>query len=174
MENILEKEPITITRASAGDFDEMNTVFPQSEQGLTEFQNATQGDGHAEYLLARKGNSIVGKLYLNFSGVTYSAIKAKISDCPDLENIEVLPSLRGQGVGTKLIIQAEKICKEKGFTKIGLGVAIDNPDTKNLYEKLGYRDSGFGEFEISFAWRSKTDAPEEVIHEKISYLIKAL
>lgn len=175
MENILEKEPIVITQATSEDIMDFVKAFPQSTQGVQEFRNSTEGDGSAQYLLARDHDgSLMGKLYLNFSGVTYPEIGAKVSDCPDLENIEVLASSRGQGVGTKLILEAEKICKEKGFTKVGLGVAVDNPDARKLYESLGYIDTGLGKFDISFMWRSNPEEPEHEVHEKILYLVKNL
>lgn len=173
MENILEKEPVIITQATPEDFSEFIKTFPQSEQGVKELENATQENGSARYLLARRPNgNLAGKLYLNFSGVNYQSIKEKISMCPDLENIEVLPNLRGQGIGRKLILEAEKICKEKGYTQVGLGVAIDNPEARKLYESLGYRDTGFGEFDISFMWRPGPNEAEREIHEKVIYLIK--
>jgi GNAT superfamily N-acetyltransferase len=98
-----------ITKATQKDFDQLNKVFPQTEQGINEFRIGTQNDGKAEYLLAKDVNgNIIGKLYLKFFGANDEPVKSRITDCPDLENIEVIPEYRGQGIGTKLINEAEK------------------------------------------------------------------
>ena len=56
----------------------------------------------------------------------------------------------GQGVATAMIHEAERLAKEKGCTRIGLEVGINNPEAKRLYEKLGYVDWGHGDFVISW------------------------
>lgn len=166
---------IHISKAISADFEELNKVFPQTEQGISEFQIGTQNDGKADYLLARDGTGkIIGKLYLKYFGSTESFVHEKITDCPDLENIEVVPEMRGQGVGTMLIQEAEKLCKERGFSKVGLGVSIENLEARKLYEKLGYKDSGLGEFEITFSWKEKESDSEREVRETIVYLIKNL
>jgi RimJ/RimL family protein N-acetyltransferase len=71
-------------------------------------------------------------------------------------------------------MRQKKICKEKGFQKVGLGVSIENELARKLYERLGYEDSGLGEFDISFMWRSRPEEPEHEINERVVYLIKKI
>ncbi|HWD82901.1 MAG TPA: GNAT family N-acetyltransferase [Kribbella sp.] len=46
--------------------------------------------------------------------------------------------VRGKGIGTALIRVAEAVAIDWGRTAIGLGVALDNPRARGLYERLGY------------------------------------
>jgi ribosomal protein S18 acetylase RimI-like enzyme len=52
--------------------------------------------------------------------------------------LRVRPELRGQGVGTSLIEEAEAQLRLRGFRKAAIAAAKDNPRARQLYEKLGY------------------------------------
>lgn len=45
---------------------------------------------------------------------------------------------RGLGIGTALIKEAEKLALQKGFHRVSLNVARDNPSAQRLYEQLEY------------------------------------
>src|SRR5919197_2145994 len=51
-------------------------------------------------------------------------------------------SLRGLGLGTRLIAEAEARIKQRGLTHALIGVEDDNPRARRLYERLGYRVAG--------------------------------
>jgi len=94
-------------------------------------------EGKAEYLVIEENGEILGHIFLKFYG------SKTAPDYPDIEDAFIKEELRGQGIGTKLIEEVEKIAKEKGFHKIGLGVNPTlNPKAKSLYERLGYKDTG--------------------------------
>jgi ribosomal protein S18 acetylase RimI-like enzyme len=46
---------------------------------------------------------------------------------------------RGQGLGYRLMAQAEEWAREHNLTSIGLSVAKHNSSALGLYEKLGYK-----------------------------------
>ncbi|MFP7299366.1 GNAT family N-acetyltransferase [Neobacillus niacini] len=47
---------------------------------------------------------------------------------------------RGYGIGTMLLKEAEKLAIQKGYSRISLNVAEDNPYAKKLYVQLGYKE----------------------------------
>ncbi len=56
-----------------------------------------------------------------------------------VDHIAVTKEARGMGVGTKLLQWAEEKAKERGATKLTLGVVNGNP-AKRLYHRFGYED----------------------------------
>ncbi len=61
-------------------------------------------------------------------------------------SLRVMEMLRGYGIGTHLILEAEQIVMQHGFRRAAIAVAKDNHAARRLYERLGYRvfrhDSG--------------------------------
>lgn len=53
--------------------------------------------------------------------------------------VRVRPEHRNQGVGTQLILTAEKTLIKRGFSFATLNVGRDNPNALRLYKRLGYR-----------------------------------
>ncbi len=54
-----------------------------------------------------------------------------------------------------------------------MGVAIDNPHAKALYERLGYRDSGMGEYVSRWSYFDR-DGREYWHEETCTYLVRDL
>jgi RimJ/RimL family protein N-acetyltransferase len=101
-------------------------------------------------------------------------VRKHVQECPELSAIWVWPpEKRSQGVGRALIERAEELVKSKGYTKIGLGVRIENERAQQLYEKLGYKDWGHGIYRNRYT-NFKRDGTK-VEHDDPSYcLIKQL
>lgn len=55
-----------------------------------------------------------------------------------LDSIAVDPTVRGQNIGSMLVIAFEKAAKEQGATYLGLGVESDNTTARNFYERCGW------------------------------------
>lgn len=60
----------------------------------------------------------------------------------ELKNLNVRPDRRGQGIGTALVAAAEEWTRARGHTRLSMGVAVDNPGARRLYERLGYVATG--------------------------------
>ena len=90
------------------------------------------------FLAQRQGQSVgFTQLYPSFSSV--SARRTWI-----LNDLFVVPSCRGQGVGTLLLEAARTHTLETGAKGIGLETAVDNFTAQRLYESNGYsREEGF-------------------------------
>lgn len=55
-----------------------------------------------------------------------------------LTQLATMPELRGLGIGSRLISQLEERIRQHGLHTVIIGVEIDNPDAKRLYDRLGY------------------------------------
>ena len=59
---------------------------------------------------------------------------------PRLDHLEVPGPFQGRGIGTALLGAAEGTARQLGHERIALGVGLDNPKARRLYERLGYPD----------------------------------
>lgn len=65
-----------------------------------------------------------------------------VSGFADIHHVEVLPELRGQGNGTKLMALFLEAMKAREVTEITLEVRVDNVSAIRLYEKFGFEQVG--------------------------------
>jgi ribosomal protein S18 acetylase RimI-like enzyme len=61
-------------------------------------------------------------------------------EIPEVCNVGVLEAHRGQGIGTALMREAEHLALPAG--RLRLGVDMENPEARRLYERLGFRELG--------------------------------
>ena len=68
---------------------------------------------------------------------------------------------------------AEGTARQLGHERIALGVGLDNPEARRLYERLGYADWGHGT--VVGSWVEYPDAgPPVTISEVCDMLVKRL
>lgn len=126
-----------IRNAKESDRAKLREIRPSlTEEEISERLNI-QSKGEAEYLVVEEDGQIVSFVLLKWNG------KKSHSEYPDMEDLYTKESERGKGYGTSLILECERLAKEKGFKKIGLAVnpTLNNP-AKMFYEKLGYKHDG--------------------------------
>jgi len=137
-----------------------------------ERQNKKEG----VYFIAWHNNSPVAHFLLHWSGPKNGSVTKymDITKTAYLEAGRTKKEYRRKGVATRLIQKAERLAKKYGCTAIGLEVgSTDNPDAKRLYEKLGYKDWGHGEFTISWEYIDK-DGKKGIESENVIYMRKNL
>ena len=74
------------------------------------------------------------------------------ADALHIVNIEVAPPLQGQGLGTAILRDAQRIAAERGLP-VKLQVLKFNPATR-LYERLGFVETGRNESHVLTEWQS--------------------
>ncbi|MFA5176192.1 MAG: GNAT family N-acetyltransferase [Candidatus Nanoarchaeia archaeon] len=132
-----------------------------------------QKDGNSVWLIAWKDDIPVGHIQLRFNGIQDKKINNLIKNCAHIESLGVKEEFRKQGIGTKLIQEAEQLTKKKKMNRIGMAVGSeDNPEARKLYETLGYKDAGLEEFIVSWNIVKKGITKKE--NERCVYLIKRL
>ncbi|MGX5696419.1 GNAT family acetyltransferase [Agromyces soli] len=79
------------------------------------------------FLVAEAGGTVVGTAMVGYEGhrgwVNYLAVD---------------PSLRGGGLGRRLMAEAERLLVERGCPKLNLQVRTTNTEVLAFYERLGY------------------------------------
>lgn len=96
-------------------------------QGFVRAMWALQSAGTSTLLVAWEGAASVG------------SAEVRWGDEVELANLSVRSSARGRGVGSALVAAAEALI---GSGSLSMGVGLDNPRARALYERLGYRGTG--------------------------------
>ena len=136
---------------------------------------ARQSRDEVVYLIAWLDDRPVGHALLKWSGSADVLEPSHLVEpCPDIEDLLVEEELRNQGIGSRLLQEAEDIVRAKGIRRVGLGadVAPDNP-ARRLYERLGYRDAGYGSYLLEGEYVDQ-DGQLQHWQEMCDYLIKDL
>jgi len=107
-------------------FEDYIIPIRSSRQFFTDFLRSVGGDLR-NVLVSLDGDQIVG--YVN---------PVVDGDEGWIGGIGILPSHRGKGIGTKMMLVAEQECRDKGVRRISLEVIEGNDRAKALYERLGY------------------------------------
>ena len=81
----------------------------------------------------------VGKVHLDFEARANEGAAVLIA-------ASVSPAIRNRGIGTELMRAAEAFACGRGCQAILLGVEDSNPRALRLYERIGYRSVGTGDF----------------------------
>ncbi len=99
---------------------------------------ARQGNGLGELFVAWAGSTPVGDVYLWREQADEPAVRERLEWTPTINHLEVVPPWQSRGLGTALVRAAEMHATELGYRQICLGVGVDNPSARLLYERLGY------------------------------------
>ena len=128
-------DAVVVRRSTAEDVLALEAREP-STQGYARGAAERQSRGRVVFLVAELSGTLVGS--------------AELTDGhpPEVKNLWVDRSAQGRGVGTALILAAERLVEERhddespGVRELVLGVAQDNPRAAALYERLGYVRTG--------------------------------
>ena len=107
-------------------------------------------------LIAWCGGEPVGDVYLWCEPLEEPELRATFPGVPLLNHLEVAAPWRRRGIGTALVHACEQAALARGHDVLLLGVGLDNPEAKRLYDRLGYLDWGGGP--IVTHWTEPDDA----------------
>ncbi len=132
-----------------------------------------QDRDEALYQLALRDDRIIGHLLLKWDGPHSADIRRLVPSCAEVEDFVVEPALRGRGVGGALLTVADAACRERGVTRLGLAVGLENPSARAIYEHRGYVLVPGSEHRVT--WLQPDGLGREVEgHEDCVYLVKEL
>jgi GNAT superfamily N-acetyltransferase len=132
-----------------------------------------QERGEVLCLVAWLGEVPVGHLLLVWGGHVEEPAEILLQPCPSLSDIAVAPAYRSRGIGSRLMAAAEDLARRRGYTRVGLGVGLENRRARPLYERRGYIDAGLDYYTIRYV--ALDVAGHERQHEEVCvYLVKDL
>ena len=161
-----------IRPASAGDLEPLGAVFA-SERGFFADSLSRQEAGGGVLLVAWLDGWPAGDVFLSLGPADEPEVRRHLPGVPALVHLEVVGRLQRRGIGTALVHAGEDAARRLGHGRIALGVGLDNPDARRLYERLGYADWGHGHTVTS--WREqRPDSAPVTVTETIDMLVKRL
>lgn len=89
----------------------------------------------------------IGQVWIDFRPTPRTATGGMSAS---LWAVRVLPPLRNQGIGERLMEAAERIAGDRRYDEVSLTVERDNIAALRFYERLGYRKSGTEDGEYSY------------------------
>ena len=123
-----------------------------------------QRRGEIVYLVAWENGAAVGHELLRWRGrLGY----------PQVEDLFVSPDRRDHGIGTQLLEAAEAEARERGFGRVGLGVAVDNDRARRLYARRGYAPAEAKPYLVTYPAYGD-DGIQRVVNELTLFLVKEL
>ena len=125
--------------------------FPEGTPDKHRMRLRSQKAGRVVYLVASLGDAPAGHGLLIWTPID-AAVASRMRDCAEVTDMFVDPSLRSQGIGSSILAAAEDLANKRGRSWLGLTVGLSNPRARSLYERLGYQDSGLGEFPAQSSW----------------------
>ncbi len=164
---------LRIAPVTAQDIALLERYLANGPPGKHRARLARQERGEVAYLIARRGARPLGHVLLKWAGTADEPAASALVDCPDLEDLRVSPTCRGQGIGSRLLAAAEELARQRGHAQVGLGVAVSDLRVRALYERLGYRDAGLGEYVEGGRYLDR-DGREQTWEETCIYLVKLL
>ncbi len=129
--------------------------------------------GEALYLVAWQRERPIGHLLLKWTDPQSAPLAAQPTDCAEIEDFVIQPESRSCGIGGRMLTAAERLARQHGQRHVGLGVILDNSRARALYERVGYRDSGFGVYTIRWQYLGD-DGQRHWEEAHCTYLIRAL
>jgi predicted N-acetyltransferase YhbS len=129
---------VSIRKAARADYPSLVDAFGQPEYFADRIGRSRHNLG--DVLVAYVDDEPVGNVYLWCEPLEEPELRAAYPDAPLLNHLEVRPEWRGRGVGADLVHAVEDAARRRGYDLVVLGVGLDNPRAKRLYERLGYLD----------------------------------
>jgi GNAT superfamily N-acetyltransferase len=134
---------------------------------------ARQRAGRRVLLVAWVDADPVGDVFLDRDPAGEPEVRRRLPGVPRLVHLEVLGPFQRRGIGTALVRAGEATARRLGHRRIALGVGVDNPGARRLYERLGYADWGHGTVVGTWVDRHR-HGPPMVMTETLHMLVKPL
>lgn len=135
---------IRVRRATAKDKPALTRFDPDKDPEYFVDRLKRQQAGRGILLVAWRNRQPVGNMFLWLDVADEPEIQENLPGVPLLQRARVVESLRGLGIGTKMMMEAEEILKGLGLDRVALAVEPSNVDALRLYTRLGYQDWGYG------------------------------
>jgi ribosomal protein S18 acetylase RimI-like enzyme len=133
---------LSIRQATEEDLETLYDLYDQiGKKDPGYFETTLEKD--SIILIASQNNKDIGFGILNFEPKYNLYQKLNI---PEIQDLNVVPGARQQGVATALVLAFENIAEDQGAEQIGISVGLtkDYGPAQRLYVKLDYMPDGNG------------------------------
>lgn len=126
---------ITIKRTTSG-----NSDFAELVKKLDAELKIRDGDDHAFYAQFNKTATLQEVLvaYDDKVPVGSGALRKYTTDTAEIKRMYVIPSRRGEGIASKILVALETWCVELGYKQAILETGKNQPEAITLYKKNNY------------------------------------
>ena len=100
--------------------------------GIARYFLREQAAGNIVFAAAWRDQQLLGTVVLDF----------RADYAPELKHLYVQETSRGAGAGTAMCRWIERQAMREGFDRLYLGVGVDNPGARRLYQRLGFSFTG--------------------------------
>jgi ribosomal protein S18 acetylase RimI-like enzyme len=160
-----------VVRVAAAGEAEALTRAMGAPAGVYAAHLAAQADGLCTVLVAEVGGRVVGTGMLRAERRD-AVVVERLGSLPEISNLQVHPDERGRGHGTALVEAACALVAGQGGSRVGIGVADDNPDAARLYLRLGFADTGLA-YADHYTW-TDVEGVEHQAADDVRYLVREL
>jgi GNAT superfamily N-acetyltransferase len=162
-----------IAECRAEELDRLEAAIPSGASRFHQQRYNRQQLGTSTYLIAWVHERPVGHAEMRWNGGAAEKVRQRFPRCPEISALDVWPAqMRSRGIGTALIVAAERLATGRKVREIGLGVADENPRAAALYLRLGFAETGcryVNSYEIV-----KPTGMREIVNELCRFLVKNL
>lgn len=112
--------------------------LPDPEAGYARYLGAELQSDRVVLLAAERNEDrrVIGYAYARLEPRDYNELR---DACGKLHDVYVDDSVRGRGVGEKLVREVVRILTEKGAPRVVLMTAVQNESAQRLFERMGFR-----------------------------------
>jgi len=101
---------------------------------LEGFERLSKRENHKIFVAEDENHAFLGYLWVGESSNMMTGLKSGF-----VYDIFVKEESRGKGIGKVLMEKAESYCREKGYSRILLMVAVTNETATRLYNSVGFK-----------------------------------
>jgi GNAT superfamily N-acetyltransferase len=148
---------LRIASMRSEDVDVLQRIMPSTERIIDGRRTnshaerfAIQESRSADYVIAWLDGEPVGHALIRWNGPADAITRGRGARGPYIEGLAVRDDRWSRGIGTAMMVEVERRALERGHEHLWLAVGVENGRARRLYRKLGYVETGSGEFEVTW------------------------
>lgn len=169
----IDRRHVTVRLLEAADVRVLDQYADASIDHSYQTEWEAQCDGRVSMLVAWHRQRPLGLGLIHWSGPRQAEVQAVHPGCPEIFRLHVRRPYRSMGLGSLLIEAFERLARERGHRRIGLGVTYANPGAFALYQRLGYGEPAPSDFMDEYDVHTPDGALKHEAHPA-HFLVKTL
>ncbi len=156
---------------TAADLPQLHSTWPSSAE-VHDRHYAGQLNETQTLVVAWERGVALGSAVVRWDSQGFAEALSAYPGVVEVAHLQVRFDARRRGVGTGLVEAAERLARLRRERWLGLGVGVDNPEARALYERLGYEHTGIVE-RSEYCFMDESGTEHQAV-EWNEYMIKDL